>query len=179
MKATAFLPLTVLLVLGSSATRAVEPAPMPKVGDIAPLVAGRDQDNKTWRMSAVLGDKAVLVYFYPKDDTPGCTKQACGWRDRLGELKRDQVEIVGVSFDTVQSHQAFAEKHNLNFKLIADPEGQNADAYGVRAAPGQARARRVSFLVNRAGRIVAITDSPDADKHLAEMQAAMAKLGAQ
>lgn len=164
------------LAVGTGPVAAVEPAPMPKVGDIAPLVAGKTQDNKTWRMADVLGDKAVLVYFYPKDDTPGCTRQACGWRDRLAELQQANVEVVGVSFDDVASHKAFAQKHNLTFKLIADTRGQNADAYGVRAGPGRNQARRVSFLVDRAGKIVAITDSPDPERHLTEMSAAVAKL---
>jgi|YelNatPaOPRAMG01_1025707.scaffolds.fasta_scaffold04517_3 peroxiredoxin Q/BCP len=164
------------LAAGLAQVGAVEPAPMPKVGDIAPLVAGKTQDNKTWRMADVLGDKAVLIYFYPKDNTPGCTRQACGWRDRLGELQQANVELVGISFDDVASHKAFADQHNLNFKLIADTRGQNADAYGVRVAPGKNQARRVSFLVDRAGRIVAITDSSDPERHLKEMGAAIARL---
>lgn len=176
MRCVVGLCLSAVVAVGGGRLRAVEPAPMPKVGDLAPLVAGKTQDNKTWRMADVLGDKAVLVYFYPKDDTPGCTRQACGWRDRLAELQQAKVEVVGISFDDVASHKAFAEKHGLTFKLIADDRGQNADAYGVRAAPGRNQARRVSFLVDRTGQIVAITDSPDPERHLTEMTAAVAKL---
>jgi len=131
MKLSASITLAAAVALGGSSARAVEPARMPRIGDVAPLVAGRNQDNKTWRMSATLGNKAVLLYFYPKDDTPGCTKQACGLRDRMDDLNKDSVEVVGISFDSVQSHKAFAEKHGLNFKLIADPEGCEAEEKSI------------------------------------------------
>src|SRR5262245_35467434 len=75
-------------------------APTPKVGDKAPMIEGKDQDGKTWKLADQTGKKAVLLYFYPKDDTPGCTKEACGFRDQMSDLKKDQVEVVGVSFDS-------------------------------------------------------------------------------
>src|SRR5499427_858797 len=82
-------------------------AEMPKVGDKAPLVVGKDQNGKDWRLADVLGKQIVLLYFYPKDDTPGCTKEACGFRDNIGDLKKENVEVVGVSFDSPESHQKF------------------------------------------------------------------------
>jgi peroxiredoxin Q/BCP len=147
-----------------------------KVGEKAPSIEGTDQDGKAWKLSDYAGKKAVLVYFYPKDDTPGCTKQACGLRDRMGELKSANVEVVGVSFDSAESHRKFIEKHNLNFTLLADPEGKIADAYGVRM-PDKKMARRASFLINKDGTIVHVTDVPSADVHLAEMKDAVAGLG--
>ena len=111
---------------------AAEPAKTPKVGDKAPAVEGKDQDGKTWKLADQAGKKAVLLYFYPKDDTPGCTKQACGLRDQMTDLQKENVEVVGVSFDSAESHQKFREKHKLNFTLLADTDGKIADAYGVR-----------------------------------------------
>ena len=150
-------------------------AKKPAVGDAAPLVEGKDQDGKTWKLSRLIGKKIVLLYFYPKDDTAGCTKEACGFRDRMDELKKDNVEVIGVSFDTAENHQMFIEKHKLNFRLLADTEGKVADAYSARMA-GKSIARRVSFLIGLDGKIAHITDNPGADAHLNEMKDAVAKL---
>jgi len=154
---------------------AAEPTKTPKVGDKAPAVEGKDQDGKSWKLSDYAGKKAVLLYFYPKDDTPGCTKQACGLRDQMGDLKKENVEVVGVSFDNAESHQKFREKHSLNFTLLADTDGKIADAYGVRRGTSN-MARRASFLIGKDGTIKHVTDTPSADTHLAEMKEAVAKL---
>src|SRR6478736_5979 len=146
-----------------------------KVGEVAPLVVGVNQDGKDWKLADAAGKKVVLLYFYPKDETPGCTKEACGLRDSMGDLQKSDVEVVGVSFDSAESHKSFIAKHGLNFPLLADTDGKIADAYGVRM-PDKARARRVSFLIGKDGKILHITDSSDVDKHLTEMKAAVAKL---
>ena len=117
---------------------AADDAKTPTVGDKAPAVTGKDQDGKTWKLSSHAGKKIVLLYFYPRDDTPGCTKEACGLRDRMEDLKKDNVEVVGVSFDSAESHQKFIAKHSLNFTLLADTDGKIADAYGVRREIGRA-----------------------------------------
>jgi peroxiredoxin Q/BCP len=155
---------------------AAEAGKTPKVGDQAPLIEGQDQDGKTWKLADHIGKQVVLLYFYPKDDTPGCTKQACGLRDRMGDLKKSKVEVIGVSFDSAESHQKFIAKHNLNFPLLADTDGKIADAYGVRREPGKSMARRASFLIGLDGKIAHVTDVPSADVHLAEMKDAVAKL---
>jgi thioredoxin-dependent peroxiredoxin len=177
MKLHAF---TVALLTGlfstMSALAADAPA-MPKVGEKAPLVEGKDQNGKVWKLSDDIGKKVVLLYFYPKDETPGCTTEACGFRDSIDSLKADNVEVVGVSFDSGESHLKFISKHNLNFPLLADTDGKIADAYGVRMN-GRSMAKRVSFLIGLDGKIVHVTDSPDAEKHLTEMKAAAAKLKA-
>ena len=149
---------------------------MPKAGDNAPLTEGKDQDGRTWKLADLIGKKVVLLYFYPKDDTPGCTKEACGFRDRIADLKKDNVEVIGVSFDSADSHQKFIAKYNLNFPLLADTDGKIADAYGVRMQ-GRDMARRVSFLIGLDGKLVHVTDTPSADTHLSEMKAAVEKLG--
>src|SRR5882762_2729696 len=150
-------------------------AETPKVGDKAPLVQAKDQDGKTFKLADVVGKKVVLLYFYPKDDTPGCTKEACGLRDRMSDLKKDNVQVLGVSFDSGESHKAFIGKHNLNFPLLADTDGKIADAYGARSGANN-RARRVSFLIGLDGKIAHVTDNKDADVHLAEMHDAIQKL---
>ena len=127
------------LVATMSAFAADAPS-MPKAGDKAPLVEGKDQDGKSWKLSDDVGKKIVLLYFYPKDDTPGCTTEACGFRDSIEALKSDNVEVIGVSFDSGASHQKFISKYKLNFPLIADTDGKIADAYGVRMnGHGQSR----------------------------------------
>src|SRR5947209_3380042 len=118
----------------------------PKVGDKAPLIEGKDQDGKTWKLADVVGKKVVLLYFYPKDDTPGCTKEACGFRDQMSDLKKENVEVIGVSFDSPESHQKFIVRHSLNFPLLADTDGKITDAYGVKMN-GRNMARRASFLI--------------------------------
>jgi len=158
----------------SSAYAGQEPSG-PKVGDKAPLVQASDQDGKTWKLSDFIGKKVVLLYFYPKDDTPGCTKEACGFRDRIADLKKIGVEVIGVSFDSSESHRKFIAKYQLSFPLLADTEGKVADAYGARIH-GQKMARRVSFLIGLDGKIVHITDSPSAERHLEETKAAIEKL---
>jgi peroxiredoxin Q/BCP len=149
--------------------------PLLTPGDSAPLFTGHDQDGKKWKLKSHIGKDLVLLYFYPKDDTQGCTAEACGLRDKMNELKRSDVEVVGVSFDDAESHQKFSFKYNLNFPLLADTSGDIADDYGVRVGPDKHMSRRVSFLIGLNGRIVHITDSPDPAVHLREMQAAIAQ----
>jgi thioredoxin-dependent peroxiredoxin len=150
-------------------------AETPKVGDKAPLIEGKDQNGKTWQLADELGKKVVLLYFYPKDDTPGCTKEACGFRDRIADLKKENVDVIGVSFDSAESHQKFIANHNLNFTLLADTDGKIADAYGTKMA-NRNMSRRVSFLIGLDGKIAHVTDDPKAETHLAEMKEAAEKI---
>lgn len=101
-----------------------------KIGDKAPLFTGTDQDGKSISLSDFRGRK-VILYFYPKDNTPGCTAEACSLRDGRAELQRMGFEVIGVSPDSVKSHQGFIAKHGLNFPLIADADKSIAAAYGV------------------------------------------------
>jgi len=166
-----------MFVAGSMlfSTAAAVQAAAPKAGDAAPLFTGQDQDGKTVKLADLIGKKIVLLYFYPKDFTGGCTKEACGFRDRLGGLQKDNVEIIGVSFDSAESHQKFIAKYNLNFRLLADPDGTIVDAYGVKWGDRKL-ARRVSFLIGLDGKIVHVTDALNPDVHFSEMQAAIAGL---
>src|SRR6476620_12309301 len=100
-------------------------------GNKAPAFELEGNDGKTHSLEDYKG-KTLVLYFYPKDDTPGCTKEACGFRDRIGDLKKENVEVIGVSFDSGESHQKFISKFNLNFPLLADTDGKIADAYGTK-----------------------------------------------
>jgi peroxiredoxin Q/BCP len=156
-------------------TAATTFAAMPKAGDAAPSFEGKDQNGKDFKLADLVGKKIVLLYFYPKDFTGGCTKEACSFRDGFEDFATNNVEIVGVSFDSADSHLQFIAKYKLNFTLLADTDGKIADIYGVRMA-GKNMARRVSFLIGLDGKIVHVTDAGNPDIHLAEMKAAIAGL---
>jgi peroxiredoxin Q/BCP len=150
-------------------------AAMPKAGDPAPLFTGQDQDGKEFKLADHVGKKIVLLYFYPKDFTGGCTKEACGLRDRMGDLQTNNVEVVGVSYDSADSHKKFIEKYNLNFTLLADTDGKITEAYDVKM-PMMNMSKRVSFLIGPDGKIVHVTDAMNPQTHFDEMQAAIAGL---
>jgi len=148
---------------------------MPKAGDMAPAFQGTDQNGNDVKSSDIIGKKIVLLYFYPKDFTGGCTKEACGFRDRMGDLQKDNVEVIGVSFDTVSKHKSFEQKYNLNFTLLADPDGKIADTYGTRMM-GMKMSNRVSFLIGLDGKIVHVTKAGNPQIHFDEMKAAIGSL---
>jgi peroxiredoxin Q/BCP len=151
--------------------------PLPAVeGQIAPRFEGTDQDGSHWKLSDHVGKRVVFLYFYPKDDTGGCTAEACSLRDNMFELDQAGVDVVGVSFDDQATHKKFVFKYNLDFPLLADTDGAIADAYGVRKGSDIKMDRRVSFLIGLDGKIVHVTDSPDPAVHVKELAATMAKL---
>jgi peroxiredoxin Q/BCP len=151
-----------------------EPLAPPLAGQKAPLFSGRDQDGKCWKLSHHIGKRIVFLYFYAKDDTAACTTEACSLRDNMYELKQDGVDVVGVSFDSKDTHQKFIFKYNLDFPLLADTCGNIADAYGVRVDVDRKMDRRVSFLIGLDGKIIHVTDSPDPYVHVKELATAMA-----
>ena len=150
-------------------------AEMPKTGDTAPPFEGQDQDGKTVKLADFAGKKLVLLYFYPKDFTGGCTKEACGFRDRLGDLQTNNVAVIGVSFDSTASHKKFAEEYKLNFTLLADTEGRIIAAYDTKM-PLMKISKRVSFLIGTDGKIVHVTDAMGPQAHFDEMKEAIAGL---
>ena len=166
-----FLGLIVTLGLASS----LQAAPALKAGDKAPAFTGKDQDGKDVKLADYAGQKTVLLYFYPRDETPGCTKQACTWRDNMEEFKKVGVQVIGVSFDTAETHKKFIENHKLNFLLLTDPEGKIVDLYGVRV-PNRQMADRVSFLIGKDGTILHVTRDRKADSHVADVKEAIGKL---
>src|SRR5438093_12343655 len=109
---------TWMMALAFLLSAALGRADTPKVGDKAPDFEAKDQDGKTWKLSDLAGKQVTLLYFYPKDDTPGCTKEACGLRDRMAELKKDNVQVLGVSFDDGESNTYLFDKHILTLTLL-------------------------------------------------------------
>ena len=114
-----------------------------KVGDPAPEFAGQTDADKPWKSKDHVGKKILIVYFYPADMTGGCTAQACAYRDALAELQRDDVEVIGVSGDSVENHQHFKREYDLNFTLLSDPEGKIAKAFGVEMGKGGSIEREI------------------------------------
>lgn len=129
--------LIVLLAATSSFGEKKEPEVTLNVGDEAPSFTLQDDQGKEWNSDEHYGEKIVVVYFYPADMTPGCTKQACGFRDNLEELNGEGVEVVGISGDSVRNHQLFKKAHNLNFTLLADIDGEAAMKFGVPYTAGE------------------------------------------
>ena len=126
---------------------------MPKAGDTAPLFTGTDQNGKEFKLADLIGKKIVLLYFYPKDFTGGCTKEACSFRDGFEDFATNNVEIVGVSFDSADSHLQFIAKYKLNFTLLADTNGNIAKAYDVQNAENEhGQARQLSHRPRRKNR---------------------------
>ncbi|MGH9389604.1 MAG: peroxiredoxin [Vicinamibacteria bacterium] len=119
-------------------------------GDVAPDFESVDQDGHAFRLSSLRGRWAIL-YFYPKDETTGCTAEACAFRDNLEAFRALGTEVVGVSTQDRESHRRFAQRHGLNFRLVADPDKRIARAFGALGFLGLAK--RVSFLVDGDGRI--------------------------
>jgi peroxiredoxin Q/BCP len=146
------------------------------IGDEAPDVSGRRRDGSTMQLSAQRG-RYVLVYFYPKDDTPGCTAEARGLNDSLAALTESGADVIGVSTDSWDSHQRFAEKYELRFALASDRDQAIRKAYGVSKMLGVLPVtQRVSFLVGPDGRIVHVWPHVNAAGHAAEVLAEVRRL---
>jgi peroxiredoxin Q/BCP len=142
-------------------------------GAKAPAISAKDQDGKSVTLEEYRGRKVVL-YFYPKDDTPGCTKEACAFRDNFPKFNIAGVEVLGVSIDDEGKHKKFAEKYQLPFRLVSDPDKKIVEAYGVW---GQKKfmgreymgTSRVTYLINEEGIIEHVWPKVTPDKHAEEL----------
>lgn len=142
-------------------------------GEKAPQFEGKDQNGNTIRLSDFTGKKLVL-YFYPKDDTPGCTKEACNLRDNYQALKDQGIEIIGVSADTESKHQKFIEKYDLPFPLIADTEKEIIQAFGVwgeKKFMGKTYdgIHRITFVMDENGNVLKRFDKVKTADHAAQI----------
>ncbi|AUX23782.1 peroxiredoxin [Sorangium cellulosum] len=120
------------------------------VGEAAPDFSLLSQQGEVVRLSDFRGKKTVVLFFYPKDDTPGCTAESCSFRDRHGAFVEAGAEVLGVSADPVESHQRFVDKHRLPMTLLSDPGGETAARYGVKPLFGLLPGR-VTFVIDRDG----------------------------
>jgi thioredoxin-dependent peroxiredoxin len=144
-----------------------------KEGDKAPAFSGTDQNGKPVSLSDYKGKKIVL-YFYPKDDTSGCTAESCNLRDNYADLRRKGYEVVGVSVDSEKSHQKFINKYNLPFMLIADTDKKMVEDYGVWVEKSMYGKKymgiaRTTFIIDENGMIEKIIDKVDTQNHAAQI----------
>ena len=146
---------------------------MLKEGDAAPDFTTRDENGNQVRLSDFRGQK-VALYFYPKDDTPGCTKQACSIRDSHSEFDERGIKVLGVSLDDQASHRKFADKYSLPFTLLADTDHAVSDAYGVYGekqfmGKHYMGVERKTFLIDEEGRIRKVFDKVNVEEHADEV----------
>jgi peroxiredoxin Q/BCP len=152
---------------------------MLKEGTVAPDFTVKDANGETVRLKDLRGQKVVL-YFYPKDDTPGCTKEACSFRDAFAEYKKKKIKVLGVSLDSEAKHKKFAAKYQLPFTLLADTDHGVSDAYGVY---GQKKfmgrsymgVNRVTFLIDEKGKIKKVFEKVKPEDHASEVLAAFSE----
>lgn len=140
------------------------------VGDTAPNFTVKDTNGNTVSLADYAG-KTVVMYFYPKDDTPGCTKEACSFRDSYADYQGKDVVVFGVSMDDEASHQAFTDKYRLNFPLLADNDGTLTKTYDV---DGGGYSKRVTYVIDGAGKIAKVYTTINTATHASDV---LAELG--
>lgn len=137
-----------------------------KIGDKAPLFNAVDGNGIAFDSKSIIGKKPVVIYFYPKDNTPGCTAQACGFRDAYEDFVDFGAEVIGISSDTVNSHKKFTKQFKLPFILLSDSDKKIRKIFGVPNQLFGLLPGRVTYIVNKKGIITMIFDSVMATKHI-------------
>lgn len=139
------------------------------VGDKVPSFILPDQHGTPFDIKDYVGKTAMVIYFYPKDDTPGCTKEACSFRDSYENFTDKNIKVIGISSDDVESHKNFADKYNLPFTLLADTESKVRNLFGVKSTMLGLIPGRVTYVIDKAGEIIFIYDSQfKAERHIEE-----------
>lgn len=150
----------------------------PSVGSPAPEFELADQDGQLHSLEDYR-NQWVVLYFYPKDGTPGCTTEACEFRDNIFAFRDLNAQILGVSLDDVESHKAFSKKHGLPFPLLADPDGETSTAYGVKTRMfGMTVAKRQTFIIAPDGTVAKHYVTVKPDEHSAQVLQDLKELGA-
>ena len=140
---------------------------MIEVGQQAPEFSGTMAEGKQLRLKDFRGRRHVILYFFPKDFTPGCTREACSFRDRRAEIADLDAEVVGVSLDTADRHGQFAEKYRLPYPLVSDRNAAIAAAYGVSRLGGWLPTKRVTFVIDKTGIVQHVIQSEfSIDRHI-------------
>ena len=147
-----------------------------KVGDIIPVFKAKDSKGHDFDSQNFIGHKPLVIYFYPMDNTPGCTAQACSFRDQYQDFTDLGAEVVGISSDSEKSHENFSSKHNLPFILISDSNKKIRKLFGVPSGLFGLLPGRVTYVANKEGKIVMIFDSMQATKHIPKALEAVKKL---
>lgn len=138
-----------------------------KVGEKVPHFTAKDTFGNLFDSQSLVGKKAVVIYFYPKDDTMICTKQACGFRDSYAVFKDQGVDVIGISTDSLESHQEFTNKHNLPFLLLTDEDKKIQKLFGVSPSFFGLLSGRITFLIDKNGVVNMVFDSFFASNHIA------------
>lgn len=154
---------------------------MPQVGKAAPAFTLPAVPDGTIRLSRFKGRQNVVLYFYPRDNTPGCTQEACDFRDNLAAFHRGDTVVLGVSTDGLQSHEKFAQKYELPFPLLSDADHKVAERYGVWVEKKQygrtyMGLQRATFLIDKQGRIAAVWPKVSVKGHAAEVAAKLTEI---
>lgn len=151
---TLFCILISILVFSSSFCQSNEKAII--VGDKLPSFSLSDQNDSIVHIDSLVGKQILVIYFYPKDDSPGCTKQACYFRDMYEVFKDANAKVIGISGQSVESHKKFEEKYKLNFTLLSDKGNKVSKLFGV---PGKVLPGRVTYVIDKQGIVVYIFNS--------------------
>jgi peroxiredoxin Q/BCP len=150
---------------------------MVRKSDEAPDFTGALADGRQFRLRDYRGRRHVVLYFFPKDFTPGCTKEACFFRDRRPELAKLDAEVVGVSTDSAEKHGQFAEAYSLPYPLVSDRDAAISAAYGVQRLGGWLPSKRVTFVIGKDGIVHEVIQSElNIDRHIDEAIAALKRL---
>lgn len=146
-----------------------------KVGDKLPVFSAVDSNGNSFESKTIVGNQSVVIYFYPKDDTPGCTAQACTFRDQYQDFKDLGAEVIGISSDTIQSHQKFAKRYKLPFILLSDGDKKIRKLFEVPTNLFGLLPGRVTFVADKNGVIQLIFDSMSAKIHITKALAILNK----
>ena len=139
------------------------------VGSLIPSFELKDQNGQLFPIDSVLGKKNLVIYFYPKDDSPGCTKEACAFRNQFEVFEEADALIIGISAQSVESHFNFAQKHNLKFTLLSDNENKVRKLFGVPTNFFGLISGRATYIINKEGKVVYLFNSQtQAEKHVEE-----------
>lgn len=171
------LSIVFLILINSCSAQTDKSMNKVEIGSHIPLFSLPDQDGKMFDINSKVGEKNLVIYFYPKDDTPGCTKEACTFRDQYDAFREAGAEVIGISSDDVVSHKKFALKHRLTFPLLSDEGGKIRKQFGVPANLFGLLAGRVTYVVNKQGIVIHVFNSQNqSEKHITQALKALAAI---
>lgn len=166
---TLYILLPFCLIFGFLALQQMSQNKKLQIGDQIPSFTLQDQNGEDFLIDKFVGKTAMVIYFYPKDDTPGCTKEACSFRDTYADFRNLNAKVIGISADNVLSHKKFAEKYSLPFTLLSDTKNKVRKLFGVPGAMFGLLPGRVTYIVNKNGIITEIYDNMfNAEGHINE-----------
>jgi peroxiredoxin Q/BCP len=147
-----------------------------KVGDKIPNFTAKDTKGNDFESATIIGHKPIVIYFYPKDNTPGCTAQACSFRDQYEDFKDLGAEVIGISSDSIVSHQKFTQQYRLPFILLSDTDKKIRKLFGVPSGLFGILPGRVTYVADKTGTIIMTFDSVMAKRHIPKALEAIKKL---